>query len=74
MYGIPAAKQVFSRKLGININECTVRQFKKAYDEEVSRKRVSVGNYSPVKELHTKRRGRPVILGDNLLIIHKYVY
>ena len=34
-----------------------------------------MGNYSPVKELHTKRQGRPVILGEKLdLMVQKYIF
>ena len=33
-----------------------------------------MGNCSPVKELHAKRRGRPVILGEELdLMVQKYI-
>ena len=74
MHGVSAAKRVFSRKLGISINKCTVRNFKKDYDEKISPKQASVGNCSPVKELHTNRQGRPVIMGEKLdLMVQKYI-
>ncbi len=62
------------RKMSIVVNESTIREFMKAYDDELSRKIAEGGNRSPVKALVTKRRGRPVILGSKLdLMVQKYV-
>ena len=60
-----AAKRKFSTKLNIKINESTVRRFKNAYLEERRRKRDDDSD-TEVKELHPKKRGRKVILGEKL--------
>ncbi len=76
IHGVQAAKRVFSKKLDTSINDCTIKRFKKAYDEEFDFKRSchGGGTTSPVKELHTFSRGRPVILGENLdLMVQQYL-
>lgn len=52
-----AAKQRFSVKLNVKINESTVRRFKTAYLEERRRKHDD-GSDTEVEELNLKKRGR----------------
>ena len=74
VHGVVAARRVYGKKLGITINECTIRNFKKAYNEEVLKKQASSGSCSPVKELQTMQRGRPVLLGEKLdTIVKNYI-
>ncbi len=60
--------------MGESINECTIRGFKKVYDEELDFRRSRGGVTSPIKELHTCLKGRPVILGEKLdLMVQHYI-
>ena len=61
-----AAKRKFSAKLKLNINESTVQCFKTAYLEEKRRKREFDGSDSEIKELHPRKRGRKVLLGEKM--------
>ena len=75
IHGVSAAKRVFGKKLGVYINECTIRYFKNVYDEEMSRKQASSGSCSPIKELDTMPRGRPLLLGVKLdTMVKQYNY
>ena len=48
------------------LNESTVCSFKKAYNEKRSRKRQACEENQTLKELRSKKRGRPVLLGKQL--------
>ena len=62
--GVVAAARHFSRKLERPVNESTIRNIKKAYLEEMSRKRKADEELS-IERLPSKKRGRPLMLGYN---------
>ena len=64
-HGVPAAVRRYS-KYPKKINESTIRVFKKAYLEELSRKRQNGEEDLTVKQLCHKKRGRPLLLGSSL--------
>ena len=64
--GIHAAAKHFSLELGRNINPSTIRGFKKAYLQELNRKRRAEEDDLTVTSLPTKKRGRPLLLGEEL--------
>ena len=64
--GATAAAKSFSRKLGVKINESTVRGFKKAYIAEQSAKRLREEEDLSVNELQPKKKGRSLLLGKRL--------
>lgn len=63
--GIPAAKRKFPKELGVSISENTIRGFKVAYLEELSRKSRAKDEV-PIAALPLKKRGRPLMLGERL--------
>ena len=56
--GATAAAKSFSRKLGVKINESTVRGFKRAYLAERSAKRLRKEEDCSVNEIQPKKKGR----------------
>ena len=67
MYGNIAAQRRFSRKLGTDIKESTIRTWKIKYQAAVSLKKGSSGDQDvSVTSLPTKKRGRPLMLGEKL--------
>ena len=64
--GVMAVKRKFSAKLKLNINKSTVRRFKTAYLEERRRKREFDDSDGEIKELHPRKRGREVLLGEKM--------
>ena len=62
--GIHAAVRHFSLELGRNINPSTIRGFKKACLRERNRKRRAEEDDLTVTSLPTKKRGRPLLLGE----------
>ena len=75
---VMAAKRKFSNQLNTDINESTVRRFKRAYLKERHEKRQRQDG-GEVRYLHPSKRGRKVLLGEKLddmvkaFIIH-YAY
>ena len=65
MNGVAAAARYFSRKFGKEINESTVRSIGKAYKVELDRKRKQ-DDEGDVKSLPVRKRGRSVLLGEDL--------
>uniref|UniRef100_A0A1X7V717 DUF4817 domain-containing protein n=1 Tax=Amphimedon queenslandica TaxID=400682 RepID=A0A1X7V717_AMPQE len=65
--GVMATKRNFFAKLNLKINESTVRRFKKAYIEERGSKRaVCEDDDAEITKLPPKKRGRKVLLGENM--------
>ena len=64
--GATAAAKSFSRKLGVKINESTVRGFKRAYLAERSAKRLRKEEDCSVNEIQPKKKGRSLLLGRKL--------
>lgn len=74
--GVQAARRKFRGLLKIDINESTVRLFKKQYKMELKEKRTQQASKltdgreedcladPTISELHSKKRGRKVLLGD----------
>ena len=62
---VVAAARYYSKAVHRPVNESTVRYIKKAYLEEQPRKR-RVENDTAVESLPTKKRGRPLLLRDDL--------
>ena len=60
-----AAARHFSKVLGKELNPSTIRGLKKVYLEEMSRKR-KAGEDMTITSLPAKRRGRPLLLGEEL--------
>ena len=67
--GATAVAKRFSRKLGVKVNESTVRGFKKAYLAERSAKRSREEEDLSVNELLPKKKGRSLLLGKKLDIM-----
>lgn len=65
MNGVMAAKRRYSAEFRFDINESTVRRFKEAYLKERRRKR-ELEDGSEIKELHPRKRGRKVVLGEKM--------
>ena len=63
--GNSAAARKNSKKLGMNLNESSVRSWVATYKKELSRKRKS-GEELDVDILPLKKRGRPLLLGELL--------
>ena len=63
--GNSAAARHFSKVLGKELNPSTIRGLKKVYLEEMSRKR-KAGEDMTITSLPAKRRGRPLLLGEEL--------
>lgn len=67
MHGNKAAVRHFSKKLGVDVRESSVRTWKLKYRAEVSRmQRNGETNDLEVKSLPVKKRGRPLLLGEKL--------
>ena len=66
--GVRAAVKRFSKVFGKDLKESTVRDWVKAYDKELRRKRTSteIGDDLAVTELPSKKRGKPFLLGDKI--------
>ena len=64
-HGVAAAASVFTHKLQHHVSETTVRSLKKAYLEQKRNKR-AVEDDNDVDVLPPKKRGRPVLLGDDV--------
>ena len=64
--GATAAAKSFSRKLGMTVNESTVREWKKAYIAERNAKRLREEEDLSVNELQPKKKGRSLLLGKKL--------
>ncbi len=57
-----------------SINESTVRNFKKMYIEERNRKRTAGEDYTMIDTLPSKKRGKPLIVGERIdAAIQEYV-
>ncbi len=66
--GVRAAVKRFSKEFGKELKENTVRDWVKAYEKELQRKRamIDVGKELVVKTLPCKKRGRPFLLGQSI--------
>ena len=64
-HGVTEAARFFSRKLGHIVSKTTVVSLKKAYMEGVRESR-AVGDSGEIAMLPAKKRGRRVLLGDEL--------
>ena len=64
IHGVQAASSHFSRKLTKKISPPTVRSITKAYMESLKEKR-KIDDSAEVKTLPTKKRGRPLLLGED---------
>uniref|UniRef100_A0A1X7TEJ7 Uncharacterized protein n=2 Tax=Amphimedon queenslandica TaxID=400682 RepID=A0A1X7TEJ7_AMPQE len=63
--GLFRVELILVQELGVSISENTIRGFKVAYLEELSRKR-KADNEVPITVLPLKKRGRPLMLGERL--------
>ena len=63
--GNTAAARHFSKELEKPLSEATIWEFKSRYLEELSRKR-KADEHPIVESLPQKKRGRPLLLGDEL--------
>ena len=71
--GVQSARRKFNRKSKVEINESTVRLFRNQFRKELVKRREEDADAS-ISELHLKKRGRPVLLGDRLdSMVQKYV-
>lgn len=68
MHGVSASTKHFSRKFGgIKLSESTVRSISDAYKRELELKRKQAENDdAALKSLPLKKRGRKVILGEDI--------
>ncbi len=66
--GVRAAVKRFSKEFGKDLKENTVRDWVKAYKKEIGRKRSStdIGGDLEMTELPSKKRGRPLLLGEKI--------
>ena len=64
-HGVAAAARFFTRKLGHQVSETTVHSMKKAYLQEMKRKRANEEDDN-IALLPHQKRGRPLLLGENL--------
>ena len=60
-HGVTKAARYFSKELGKHINESTVRGMVKAYQKELA-----TGEAEEISSLPPSKRGRPLMLGDQL--------
>ena len=65
-HGVAAAARLFTRKLDHQVSETTLHFMKKAYLQEVTRKRANEDSEENVDLLPHQKRGRPVLLGESL--------
>ena len=66
MHGNIAAQRCFLRKLNTELKESTIRTWKTKYLAEVNLKKQSGELDVSVTSLCTKKRGRPLMLGEKL--------
>ncbi len=73
-HGITSAKRKFSAKLGMKLCPSTIHGMKAAYKNELTRKRNRNEEDLTIKALPQMKRGRPVLLGENMdAMVQKYV-
>lgn len=65
LHGPTRAARYYTRTLGTNVNESTVRSITKAFKEETRKRRLE-DDGSVVSELPGKKRGRPLLLGADI--------
>ena len=65
VYGVASAVKKWKHRHP-SINESTLREFRKRYEAQL--KTAALLKVSPKKSLVNKRRGRPRMLGKNLMI------
>ena len=65
IHGVSAATRLFSRKLNVKLSETTVRSIRDRYLEELKQRR-RAGDDEFVDSFPEKRRGRSLLLGNNL--------
>ena len=65
MHGNQAAVRKYSKELECDLKESTIRTWKGKFHAEISRKR-QVGETGSVTSLPVKKRGRPLLLGEEL--------
>ena len=65
LHGVAAAARFFTRKFSHQVRETTLHSMKKAYQQEVTRKR-ACEDCQDVDYLPHQKRGRPVLLGANV--------
>ena len=65
LHGAAAVAKPFSKLCGSEINDSTVKSIKKAYLEEL-RKRPRSENSEDITAIPTKKRGRKLLLGEDL--------
>ena len=66
LHGNDAAVRRFSKELGMAIKESSVRTWKVKYQKELQRKRQAGETDLSVKSLPSKKRGRPLLLGEKM--------
>ena len=66
MNGVAAAQRHFSAELKTDLKESTVRTWKMKYLKELSQRRRAGTVDMEVTSLPSKRRGRPLMLGEKL--------
>ena len=65
VHGAAAAARHFSNKMGTSVSESTVKFIKSRYKDELRKQRAGSGS-SVVKSFPEKKRGRMLLLGDEL--------
>lgn len=65
LHGAAAAARHFSNKMGTSVSESTIKSIEICYKEELRKQRAGTGS-SVVKSLPEKKRGRTLLLGDEL--------
>ena len=65
LHGVAAAARFFTRKYGQQVSETTLHSVKKAYLQEVTRKR-AIEDDKTVDVLPHQKRGRPILLGESV--------
>ena len=65
VHGATAAARHFSNKMGTSVNESTVKSIKGCYKDELRKQQKGNGS-SVVMLLPEKKRGRMLLLGDEL--------
>lgn len=66
VHGVSTASNIFSRKVGQRISEATVRSIRDSYTEELKCRRKRCGSTAEITELPERKRGRHVLLGEDL--------
>ena len=65
-HGVLATVRYYATKLPDPLKESSVRTWKKAYIAELRRVRTQENTDTDIKQLSTKRRGRPYLLGEEV--------